>query len=171
MLNNLGFLLNPDHDYYCFHDVDLIPEFSDYSYPEVPTHLSSHCSQFNYINIPDKIMGGVIMFKKEHFQKTNGYPCTYVGWGKEDDALYLRCENSNLNPYKHPFGRYYSVPHVHRLNSKLENDLHKQNGDRFFKEKSGETNRWDDGLNTINVEDCKIEIIKNSLYNHIKVKI
>jgi hypothetical protein len=133
LLNNLGFLLNPDHDYYCFHDVDLIPEFSDYSYPEVPTHLSSHCSQFNYINIPDKIMGGVITFKKEHFQKTNGYPCTYVGWGKEDDALYLRCENSDLNPYKHPFGRYYSVPHVHRLNSKLENDLHKQNGDRFSK--------------------------------------
>ena len=171
LINNIGFLLNPDHDYYCFHDVDLIPEFSDYSYPEVPSHLSSHCSQFNYINIPDKIMGGVITFRKEHFHEVNGYPCTYVGWGKEDDALYLRCESANLMPYKHPLGRYFSVPHAHRLSSKEENELHKINGERFMKEKDGIVSRWDDGLNTIDLNKFEISINNDSkIFTHIKIK-
>jgi glycosyltransferase involved in cell wall biosynthesis len=90
LMNNIG-CLNSTGDYLCFHDVDLIPEFADYSYPTLPSHLSSHCSQFNYINIPDKIMGGVILFTREHFTMVNGYSNEYSGWGKEDDDLYERC--------------------------------------------------------------------------------
>ena len=170
-LNNIAFLMNPDYDYYCFHDVDLIPEFSDYSYPELPTHLSSHCSQFNYINIPDKIMGGVITFKKEHFIETNGYPCTYEGWGKEDDALYNRCEQANLTPYKHPYARYYSVPHTHRLNSNVERELHAKNGEKFQLEKEGKTSRWDDGIKNIDLKNIKTEKNKTESFLHIKVDI
>ena len=171
LLNNLGFLLNPDFDYYCFHDVDLIPQFSDYSYPEMPSHLSSHCSQFGYVNIPDKIMGGVITFRKEHFIKVNGYPCSYYGWGKEDDSLYFRCEQSNLIPYKHPFGRYYSVPHPHRLTNPIENELHLKNGERFEREKSGEISIFEDGLNTIKLDNFTVELNENDMYTHIKIHI
>jgi GT2 family glycosyltransferase len=171
ILNNLGFLLTPNYDYYCFHDVDLIPEYSDYSFPEKPTHLSSHCSQFNYINIPDKIMGGVVTFQKEHFLKVNGYPCTYSGWGKEDDCLYLRCETQNLTPFKHPFGRYYSVPHQHRLTDPTENELHLKNGEKFLNEKNGITNMWDDGLNKLNISNYSIEIEDKKVYKHIKIDV
>jgi len=130
LMNNIGFT-KATGDYVCFHDVDLIPEYSDYSYPVRPAHISSHCSQFNYINIPDKIMGGVILFNKEDYLKVNGYSNEFNGWGKEDDDLYARCEIENLIPYKHPFGRFYSVPHEHRLTSAIENELHLKNGDRF----------------------------------------
>jgi GT2 family glycosyltransferase len=171
ILNNLGVLLNPDYDYYCFHDVDLIPEYSDYSYPEKPTHLSSHCSQFNYINIPDKIMGGVITFQKQHFIDVNGYPCTYEGWGKEDDCLYLRCEKTNLTPFKHSFGRYHSIPHQHRLTNPIENELHLKNGKKFIDEKEGKTNMWDDGLNQLNLDRYEIDIENKKDYTHIKIKL
>ena len=132
LMNNIGFCnSSKDSDYLCFHDVDLLPEFSDYSYPDRPSHISTHCSQFNYVNIPDKIMGGVILFKNEHYKQVNGYSNEFNGWGKEDDDLYTRCEREGLKPYKHPFGQFYSVPHEHRLSSELENQLHLKNGDRF----------------------------------------
>jgi len=138
LLNNLGYSFSAkDSDYFCFHDVDLIPQYSDYSYPEKPSHISSHCSQFNYINIPDKIMGGVILFNSDDYKKVNGYSNQFNGWGKEDDDLYARCEKEKLTPYKHPFGRFYSVPHQHRLTSALENELHLKNGERFRAFESG----------------------------------
>jgi hypothetical protein len=132
LLNNIGFAnSSKDSDYVCFHDVDLLPEFSDYSYPKLPTHMSSHCSQFNYINIPDKIMGGVILFTTEHYKQVNGYSNEFNGWGKEDDDLYARCEKESLTPYKSPLGAFYSVPHQHRLTDPKENELHLENGKRF----------------------------------------
>lgn len=153
LMNNIGYTLkSKETTYVCFHDVDLIPEISDYSYPETPSHISSHCSQFNYINIPDKIMGGVILFKNEHYEQVNGYSNEFNGWGKEDDDLYARCEKENLLPYKHPFGKFYSVPHPHRLTNPIENEYHLKNGKRFrdFQEnKLGEQYHKNDGVTTI----------------------
>lgn len=162
LMNNIG-ALKASGDYFCFHDVDLIPEYSDYSYPKRPSHISSHCSQFNYINIPDKIMGGVILFTKEQYTKVNGYSNEFNGWGKEDDDLYARCEKENLKPYKHPFGRFYSIPHVHRLSSQLENELHLKNGDRFRAYEAGKLgknyHKKDGLLNALNYVN-KITLLK-----------
>jgi glycosyltransferase involved in cell wall biosynthesis len=161
LLNNVGFLQSSG-DYVCFHDVDLIPEISDYSYPIKPSHISSHCSQFNYINIPDRIMGGVILFTKEHYKQVNGYSNEFNGWGKEDDDLYARCVKENLHPYKHPYGKFFSVPHAHRLNDPKENEYHLANGKRFREYESGilgEDYHKNDGLNK-----CK------SLIKYLEVK-
>ena len=175
LLNNIGYTLkSKDTTYVCFHDVDLIPEISDYSYPEFPSHISSHCSQFNYINIPDKIMGGVIIFKNEHYEQVNGYSNEYVGWGKEDDDLYARCEKEGLIPYKHPFGKFYSVPHQHRLTSELENTLHLKNGKRFrsfLEEKIGEKYHKKDGLSTIPKYDIVEQKKLEDNTKHVKIKI
>jgi hypothetical protein len=157
LMNNIG-ATKANGDYFCFHDVDLIPQYSDYSYPTRPSHISSHCSQFNYVNIPDKIMGGVILFTKEHYSQVNGYSNEFNGWGKEDDDLYTRCEKENLTPYKHPFGRFYSVPHVHRLNSTLENELHLKNGDRFRAFEAGKLGN--DYHKTDGISNC-MKYIKN----------
>ena len=169
LMNNIGFLLHPNSDYYCFHDVDLIPEFSDYSYPEIPSHLSSHCSQFNYVNIPDKILGGVITFKKEDFEKVNGYPISYIGWGGEDNNLYVRCEKLNLHPYKHSYGRYYSVPHSHRLNDPREIEKHLINGKKTEDLIKGNVDMKTDGLNQIDLS--KLNIIKEDKKDYIHYKI
>lgn len=161
LLNNVGFLQSSG-DYVCFHDVDLLPEISDYSYPLKPSHISSHCSQFNYINIPDRIMGGVILFTKEHYQQVNGYSNEFNGWGKEDDDLYARCVKENLHPYKHPFGKFFSVPHAHRLSNPKENEYHAINGKRFRDYESGvlgQDYHKKDGLN-----NCK------NLINYLEIK-
>jgi GT2 family glycosyltransferase len=169
-LNNIGFKLKSNNStYVCFHDVDLIPEFSDYSYPEKPSHLSSHCSQFAYINIPDKIMGGVILLSNEHYEQVNGFSNEYVGWGKEDDDLYLRCEKENLKPYKHPFGRYFSVPHKLRLSDDNEKEMHKINGEIFSKFYNNLKNHKEDGLNNVNFEINEVINI-NSFTKHYKIK-
>lgn len=173
-LNNVGYTLkSKDTTYVCFHDVDLIPEISDYSYPEIPSHISSHCSQFNYINIPDKIMGGVILFKNADYEQVNGYSNEFEGWGKEDDDLYARCEKENLIPYKHPFGKFYSVPHPHRLTNPQENDYHLKNGDRFrafLNDKLGKNYHKNDGLNNLPkyVITDNSQIEKN--IKHVKIK-
>lgn len=153
-LNNVGYTLKSEKStYVCFHDVDLIPEYADYSYPIMPSHISSHCSQFKYVNIQDKIMGGVILFNNEHYEKVNGFSNEYEGWGKEDDDLYHRCILEKLKPYKHPFGRFYSMPHKHRLIGKIsEKELHEKNGKRYSDYYNGKLQsdyHKKDGLNAV----------------------
>jgi hypothetical protein len=116
-------------------------------------------------------MGGVITFQKEHFVKVNGYPNDYSGWGKEDDCLYHRCEKNNLIPYKHPFGRYYSVPHEHRLVNNLENDLHIINGKKFKDEVEGISDSLKNGLVSIDINNFVFNYKKENLYTHVKIKI
>ena len=44
--------LKEDFDYFCFHDIDMVPEDEtcDYSYPtDNPQHLAVHISQFDYM--------------------------------------------------------------------------------------------------------------------------
>jgi hypothetical protein len=91
MLFNVGFK-ETEHlgDYFIMHDVDLIPLPGkvDYSYCSQPTHLSAHCSQFNYQLPYQNIFGGVITLTPADFNTVNGFPNKYKGWGGEDDALY-----------------------------------------------------------------------------------
>jgi|HigsolmetaAR202D_1030399.scaffolds.fasta_scaffold44867_1 Galactosyltransferase. len=46
ILLNVGFLESSSCDYFCFHDVDMIPLRADYSYVRSPTHLASNVEQF-----------------------------------------------------------------------------------------------------------------------------
>jgi hypothetical protein len=109
-LMNIGFDIIKDHfDYFCFHDIDMLPEASSYSVPESPTHMSMYCSQFDYRR---KIMfGGVVIFTKEQFQEVNGFSNLYQGWGAEDNDMYLRVKRL-YKPIYRP-GRYRSLPHQH----------------------------------------------------------
>jgi hypothetical protein len=105
---NRGKLLNAgfkesgsDFDYYCFHDVDMLPIEADYSYCEQPTHLANTVdgeqSFYNYF-------GGVTILSKLDFKIINGYSNEYWGWGFEDDDLLQRCINCNLSLDKRTFG-------------------------------------------------------------------
>ena len=73
-LLNIGYLNSRiDSDYFCFHDVDLIPLEANYTYPENPTHLSEYCSQFNFKIPYDNLMGGVVLINRQDFEKINGF--------------------------------------------------------------------------------------------------
>ena len=87
-------------DYYCMHDVDMLPVEgkADYSYCPQPTHLASMASQFGYKLPYEGYFGGVTMFDKESFEKINGYANEYWGWGAEDDDVLRRCATMKVSP-------------------------------------------------------------------------
>jgi len=81
-------------DYIAWHDVDMIPHKDcDYSYPDKnPVHIATQLSKYGYgMSYPD-YFGGVVLFTKEHVEKTNGYSNEYWDWGMEDDDLFWRCK-------------------------------------------------------------------------------
>lgn len=97
MLLNIGFkkAKKLKCDYVVFHDVDMLPIEVDYSYTDVPLHLSTDFELEENEKeriIFDTYFGGVTMFPTNVFEKVNGYSNKYWGWGYEDDDLLLRCK-------------------------------------------------------------------------------
>jgi hypothetical protein len=110
-LKNAGFLLSREHaDYVCFHDVDYLPVWADYSYVRQPTRLIWHglYPQPGY----DTFMGGVVAFNRPDFERINGYSNDYAGWGYEDDDVRERCRRAGLVPAFRD-GTYTALPHPH----------------------------------------------------------
>lgn len=118
-LMNAGFDLHRDEDaYFCFHDVDLLPENAacDYTYPATPTHVSLYCSQHDYRTPYANIFGGVVLFNRRDFVRVNGYSNGYWGWGYEDDDIARRARQRGL-AIAHRQGRYTSLSHGHTWKS------------------------------------------------------
>ena len=81
-------------DYVAFHDVDMLPENEncDYSYPiDYPTHIATKLSKYKYKLNYEQYFGGVVLFTKEHIERTNGYSNDYWDWVMEDYDLFWRC--------------------------------------------------------------------------------
>ena len=110
-LLNIGFNEGKDKfDYFCFHDVDMVPIEADYSFPEYPIHMATNCSQFDWKLPFNEYYGGVNLFNKEDFLKINGYSNDYWGWGIEDDDLLKRVIKSGFKLNRR-IGRYKSLDH------------------------------------------------------------
>jgi hypothetical protein len=90
--------IKDDYDYFCFHDVDMLPinDDADYSYKEEPTHLVFEDEDENVILPYNQYFGGVVIFKKEDFIKINGFANDYWGKGYVDLDLLFRCQKNNL---------------------------------------------------------------------------
>lgn len=113
-LCNIGFDLHKHRaEWFCFHDVDLVPESPncDYTKPPFPTHLSVYNSQANYSQTYEGAMGGVSFWPREWFTFVNGYSNLYEGWGLEDDDLRRRVEFSGV-PALRRYGRFRSLAHA-----------------------------------------------------------
>ena len=101
MLLNIGFKQAKKLrcDYVVFHDVDMLPIDVDYSYSDIPLHLSTNfeleVGEKERI-IFDTYFGGVTMFPNNIFEKIDGYSNKYWGWGYEDDDLLLRCKHHSV---------------------------------------------------------------------------
>jgi len=84
-------------DYVAWHDVDMLvynkeEEGVSYAYPEnVPMHIATKLSKYQYNLGYDQYFGGVVLFNKEQAYNTNGYSNEYWDWGQEDDDLFWRC--------------------------------------------------------------------------------
>lgn len=115
-LLNIGYAEFPDFDYYAFHDVDMLPVDSDYSYVKGPTHLASRAEQFDFKLPYDGYFGGVTLFDKESFLKINGYSNEYWGWGAEDDDVLLRCSIMGIGTFRKDC-KYRSLSHERKIDS------------------------------------------------------
>lgn len=85
-LLNIGFLeAGCKYDYAVYHDVDMLAEEgADYSYPDVPTHLATMCSQFDYMMPFDDYFGGVIAVNTIDMVHSNGFSNNFWSWSAED---------------------------------------------------------------------------------------
>lgn len=114
-LLNVGFsYTNGSYDYYCFHDIDMLPINSDYGYCPNPTHLAAEAEQFNWKLPYNGYFGGVTIFDKESFEKINGYANEYWGWGGEDDDVFNRCVFSSVQMSRKPC-RFSSLSHDRKI--------------------------------------------------------
>ena len=90
-LCNIGFDITKGlADYFCFHDVDMMPVDVDYSMPDCVMHLATRASQFSYKMPGANYFGGVNLFRRCDFEAVNGFSNGYLGWGCEDDDLRKR---------------------------------------------------------------------------------
>jgi predicted glycosyltransferase involved in capsule biosynthesis len=114
-LLNIGFKeSDTDSNYFAFHDVDMLPLDSDYTYPDGPTHLASEVEQFNWGLPYDGYFGGVTLFDKQSFIDINGYSNEYWGWGAEDDDVLHRCMSLGIETYRKEC-KYKSLGHERNI--------------------------------------------------------
>lgn len=102
-LLNIGFRLaqeaRPDISSFIMHDVDLLPSAdlqTVYANPPPEgkaVHLASVWQKYSY----STFIGGVLAFRPTDFERTNGFPNNYWGWGLEDDQLALRMARCQIS--------------------------------------------------------------------------
>ncbi len=162
-LLNIGFHYKENSsDYFCFHDIDMIPIEADYSYPNKPYHMATNVGQFGGSIAYSTYYGGVNIFNKEDFLKINGYSNDFWGWGGEDDDFLGRVRKIGYDLYRR-IGKYHSLPH------KINGPNHPNYIDNIQK-LSKEYDYDEDGLTNLNYELLSTEKL-NEFTELIKVNI
>jgi len=97
---NIGFEMarksGRNHDVFIFHDVDLLPDDNLVpiyaTYPTVSIHIGGGRGRY-----PGKTyLGGVVSLSANDYERTNGYPNSYWGWGGEDDEMRRQLESLSM---------------------------------------------------------------------------
>ena len=170
LLNIGAEILKNNCNYFCFHDIDMLPasETCDYSIVEGVCKLSYFVSQFNFIPRPPDELGGVTLIDKKSFFLVNGYNNNYWGWGVEDNDFALRCKIKNIN-FSFREGKFFSL-------------FHKPNGDTHGEKPSDDTTKnreyfnfilknqnllFEDGITTLKYKINNT--LNESTFRHIKV--
>lgn len=176
LLNIGAKLLLNKCDYFCFHDVDMVPDKAQYAYINYPVLLANSVSQFDADPAkPSKIwhhhatyFGGVILFGREDFQRINGFSNAYWGWGCEDDDLFMRCLLSGLTPLAYNSGRFISLPHKKTITKITDGDKYYQINKKYYKKvRRDMMDSNADGLNSLDYKIVKQE--NSELYSRIAV--
>jgi hypothetical protein len=102
---DLAFKKKDGFDHFIFSDIDMIPDYDLIKYyvqspKKGVVSLAVRGSRWSKKTIEEVFFGGVISMTKETFQKINGYPNQYWGWGGEDRDVILRCCQEKVMNYK-----------------------------------------------------------------------
>lgn len=101
-LKNIGFQKalqsEKNYQFFIFTDIDILPnkELAPYFFKPIKgvSCLATRGTRYKYQNC---FMGSCLGFDKRSFQKINGYPNNFWGWGGEDDAILIRCNLNKIN--------------------------------------------------------------------------
>jgi hypothetical protein len=115
LLLNIGYIIaktKGKYDRFIFHDVDSYPDETLLALYNKYNNYNIHfaCNDYKY-SFPE-FLGGVIGFTKNDFEKINGFPNTFFGWGGEDDSMYNRCVTNNIDIYRPSKGKYLLEEHA-----------------------------------------------------------
>ena len=120
LMNNVGYSLAKERcDYVCFHDVDYLPISADYSEPNGFAPIAWYGAEqsidtrgviITETNL-DFFFGGVVLFRNSDFEKVNGFPNAYWGWGFEDSDIFNRCVVEDV-PIGRRKGTFQKLPHI-----------------------------------------------------------
>jgi hypothetical protein len=116
LIKNIGFqLLRRETEYVCFHDVDYLPMWADYSYPDKPSMLVGYglqpaIVQQHFFDDPTKLFSAVVLLQNAHVALVNGYSNGYWGWGHEDIDLMCRLDAVGLDR-DYRYGTFAGLDH------------------------------------------------------------
>jgi hypothetical protein len=110
LVKNCGYrLVRENIDYVCFHDVDYLPLWADYAWSPQPARLIWYGLRLR--EDWQRFFGGVVLFDNAAFERVNGYPNAYWGWGCEDLELGVRCDLAGLG-FERRDGTYVALDHA-----------------------------------------------------------
>ena len=124
ILLNIGYYIakkNKSYDRYILHDVDSYPDqdlFNLYfSNLDKNIHFASPHLDYKY-NF-ENFLGGVFGIKPSDFEKINGFPNNFFGWGGEDDSFYNRLAINNIKVHRPSKGKYHLEDHAEPKSNEL----------------------------------------------------
>ncbi|XP_052244952.1 beta-1,4-galactosyltransferase 3-like [Dreissena polymorpha] len=162
-LFNVGFnesRLISNFSCYIFHDVDMLPMSPDNHYHcgDSPIHMAVAVEKFGFKLPYNDYAGGVLAMTGEQFQRINGFPNLYYGWGGEDDDIVLRIRSAGFQLIRPSIvvGKYKSLDHKQAEESPGRLNLLENASSRIAT----------DGINSLNytllsrtIEGTKVHII------------
>ncbi|XP_013398521.1 beta-1,4-galactosyltransferase 2-like isoform X1 [Lingula anatina] len=112
-------------------------------------HFASAEDRFQYRLPYTNYIGGVIGFTPDTFKKINGFANNYIGWGGDDDDIFLRSVYQKV-PIEHAnnrLGVYRVLNHP-----RLPGDVYMEKGPmlQFAPKLYRHYGPWDSGLSTLN---------------------
>ncbi len=121
LLKNIGFLLlEKETDYICFHDIDYLPIWADYSAVNRPTAIVWYGAERRPIapGKSDRVLqhslehfyGGAVLIDNKSFRSVDGYANDYWGWGYEDLDLKSRFDQRGVT-WDRRKGTYMALDH------------------------------------------------------------
>lgn len=100
-LLNVGARLAKKHSHLILHDVDLLADKVLLPYytmvPDHPVHIGT-VWRTKYTS--EQFLGGILSVSWKDFEKVNGYPNQFWGWGGEDDVLRNRFIQAKIPIYR-----------------------------------------------------------------------
>ena len=179
-LRNIGYDLakktKNKYDFYIFSDIDIIPDknLAKY-YFKVINGVGSfgiRGTRYRLEYIGKCFTGTVIGVNKESFEKINGYPNNFWGWGGEDDLIFGRSNINNVKMYSPIKGNVIDLErdkNNQKISAKKKISYLKSNDlNEMTKIEKIILDRkiWhNNGINNLNYKILEKKIIESPIYN------